>query len=364
MTIIPSARDRFAIPDDVHYLNCAYMAPLAHEVQAAMMAGVDGKRTPWTYTPDMFFSTVAAFRSRAARLVGCTERDIAIAPSVSYALATAARNIDVPAGGEIVVLDAQFPSNVYAWQTKARDAGAHVVTVARDADGWTDAVLAAIGPKTAIVAVPQCHWADGGALDLVAIGAAAQAAGAALVLDLTQSLGAMPFDLSAVQPDYMVAATYKWLLGPYGTALIYIAPHRQDGVPLEENWMNRAGSEDFAGLTDYTEDYQPGAARFDMGEKSNPPLMNGAAAALDLIDDWGVENIAETLGARTAQIAAAARALGLTADDEPVRAPHFLSLGFPNGVPTDLMARLSAANVFVSLRGASLRVSPHLWTTD
>ncbi len=362
--IIPCQRHRFNIPDDIHYLNCAYMSPLADSVSAAMAEGAAYKERPWTYTPDLFFSIAEAFRERAARLLGSSADDIAIIPSVSYGLAVAAKNLPLASGQQIVVLDAQFPSNVYGWQARADAAGAHLVTAARGTGTWTEAVLAAIGPDTAIAALPQCHWADGGALDLVAIGRACRRVGAALVLDLTQSLGAMPLDLQAVRPDFVVAACYKWLLGPYGIGILYAAPGWQGGTPLEENWMNRAGSQDFSRLTDYRQDYQPGARRYDMGEKSNPPLLMGASAALDLILDWGVENIAETLGARNAKLASAARDMGLTAQEEPARAAHFLSLGFPAAIPGGLPERLAAQKLFVSARGTSLRVTPHLWTTD
>jgi selenocysteine lyase/cysteine desulfurase len=201
-------------------------------------------------------------------------------------------------------------------------------------------------------------------VDLERVGAACRAVGAALVLDLTQSLGAMPFDVAAVRPDFAVAAGYKWQLSPYGTGMLYVAPHWQDGEPIEYNWLNRAGSEDFARLIDYTDAYQPGARRFDFGECANPPLLMGACAALDLIEGWGVDNIAETLSAKTVAIADTATAKGFTAAPLAKRGPHFLALAFPGAVPSGLVERLAAANVHVSLRGTSLRVTPHLYIDD
>jgi selenocysteine lyase/cysteine desulfurase len=170
--------------------------------------------------------------------------------------------------------------------------------------------------------------------------------------------------VAEVRPDYMVAATYKWLLGPYAMGFLYVAPHRQDGRPLEETWLGRAGSEDFSRLVDYQDGYQPGAIRFDMGEASNFQLAPIACAALEQLLDWGVADIEATLAARTRAIAGRAAALGLTSAPEPLRAGHFLGLSFPDGVPGDLPARLAEAGVHVSLRGRSLRVTPHLWTDD
>jgi selenocysteine lyase/cysteine desulfurase len=184
------------------------------------------------------------------------------------------------------------------------------------------------------------------------------------VLDLTQSLGAAPLDFAAVRPDFAVAACYKWMMGPYGIGMLYVDPRHHDGQPIEHNWINRAGSEDFARLVDYREDFQPGARRFDMGEKSNPPLLMGATAACEFLLEFGVEAIAETLGAKTQALADAASELGLSAAPIGTRAAHFLALEFPEGVPEGLTDRLAEAQVHVSLRGASLRVTPHLYNSD
>lgn len=360
--MIACQRERFAIPREVHYLNCAYMAPLAHDVVAAMEQAVRLKAAPWRFRPADFFSVSEQFRERAARLAGVASDCIAIVPSASYGLAVAANNLTLAPGQNVVTLADQFPSNVYVWRDLAARRGGVVRAVNRPSQScWSEAVLDAIGPDTAIVAVPQCHWADGRVVDLVAVGEKCRAVGAALVLDLTQSLGAMPIDLAAVQPDFAVAACYKWLMGPYGTGMLYVDPRYHGGAPIEHNWMNRAGSEDFARLVDYREDFQPGARRFDMGEKANPPLLIGASAGLDFLLGFGVEAIAASLAAQTQMIAERAAPLGLTAAPPGTRAPHFLSLGFADGVPEGLTERLAAHDVHVSLRGQSLRVTPHLY---
>ncbi|MEY4268841.1 MAG: hypothetical protein RLZZ58_57 [Pseudomonadota bacterium] len=365
MTKIADQRHRFAMPRDVHYFNCGYMGPLPDVVSAAVAAGAARKQTPWTYAPTDFFAQIEAFRTRAATLVGTAADNIAIVPSVSYALATAARNLPVARGQSIVVLGDQFPSNFYVWQDMAAAAGGDIRVARRDPDDdWTAATLDAITADTAIVAVPHCHWADGRRVDLVAVGTACRTVGAALVIDATQSLGAMPLDLDAVRPDFMVAACYKWLLSPYGTAIFYVDPRHHAGAAIEQSWLNRAGSQDFARLVDYQSDFQPGARRFDMGECANPPLLMGAGAAFDLICAWGIANIAETLEAKTGAIADAAAARGLLPTPAAVRAGHFLSLGFDGAPPAGLVERLAAANVHVSLRGQSLRITPHLYNND
>jgi selenocysteine lyase/cysteine desulfurase len=363
--MISCQRHLFDIPEDVAYLNCAYMSPLAHAVRAAGERGLARKAQPWTiHSPD-FFTESEELRARFAALIGAGVDDIAIIPAVSYGIAAAAANVPVTAGQRILMLAEQFPSNVYAWRELAAARGAELTVVARPADGdWTAAVLGALDERVAVAALPNCHWTDGGLVDLVRVGERCRALGAALVVDLTQSLGALPFDAGAVQPDFAVCAAYKWLLGPYSLGFLYVAPGRQGGRPLEHGWIARAGSEDFAGLVLYADDFQPGARRFDVGERSNFILVPMALAALEQITAWQVGRIAATLGTLTAGIAERARALGWQAGPDALRAPHFLGLRSAPGMPRGLAERLARERVYVSMRGDSMRVTPHLWNSD
>lgn len=368
---IPCQRHLFDIPREVAWLNCAYMSPLLKSSVAAGIAGVERKAHPWAITAADFFTESERVRALFARAIGAEADGIAIVPSASYGIAVAARNLPCARDQEIVILEDQFPSNVYAWRRLARETGARMRVVRRAealrADGaadWTSAILSAIGPATAILALPNCLWTDGSLIDLAAVSGAARANGAALVLDLTQSAGALPFDVAAVDPDFVVTASYKWLLGPYSLGFLYVAPRHRDGTPLEENWIAREGSEDFARLVDYGEGYQPGARRFDMGERSNFHLMPMLECALTQLLDWRIDRICATLDARNRDIAARARALGLEAPPDTGRAPHFLGLRCPGGMPPDLARTLADGNVHVSVRGDSIRVTPHLWADD
>ena len=356
--------DLFDVPADVAWINTAYMGVLPKKAVEVARATADAKERPWEFVPARFFDDSEAVRAQAARLFGATADDMAIVPAVSYGLAVAAKNLPVGPGGEIIVLDGQFPSNVYTWRELQKD-GAVLTTVSRSHNqSWTDAVVDAIGADTRVVAVPQTHWIDGGALDLVKVGEAARAAGAALVLDLTQSLGAVPFDAKAVDPDFAVAAGYKWLLGPYSLGWLYVAPRWHDGRPLEHNWIARAGSGNFASLIDYQDDYQTGARRFDVGERSNFALMPVASAALETVLDITPQRIGDIAGARSREIADGLGALGFTAEPDELRSPHYLSMRAPDGAPEDLTARLADEKIFVSQRGPRMRITPHVHVTD
>jgi len=363
--MIPCQRDLFDIPENVAYLNCAYTSPLLRAAQQAGRTAIQAKANPWTIKADDFFSNAETARELFAQLIGCKPDNVAIVPAVSYGIALAARNLPVEGGQSIVVLQDQFPSNVYAWMRAANKKNAVVRTVQRPLDSdWTPAVLRAIDADTAVVAVPNCHWTDGTLLDLVKISEKCRTMQAALVVDGIQSVGAMPFPIDKVQPDFLVAASHKWLLGAYSFGFCYVAPKWLGGTPLEENWFNREGSEDFARLVDYRESYQPGARRYDQGEASSFILAPIAAAGIRQLLEWGVENISQTLQGKTDDIAARAKQMGLLVAPDPVRSPNMIGVSKTGGFNKDLPLLLAQHNVFVSVRGDSVRISPHLYTTD
>jgi len=363
--MIPNQRHLFELPPDYAYLNCAYTAPLLKAAAAAGMRAIEAKRTPWMIKSDDFFSTVENLRRLFAQLVGCSPNDVAVVPAASYGIALSARNLPLEAGQSIVVSQDQFPSNVYSWMNLAAANNAKVVTVPRPADNdWTSAILESIGSDTAIVASANNHWTDGTTVDLVRVGEMCRSVGAALVVDGAQSLGAAPFSVSEIKPDFLASISHKWLLGPYSMGFCYVDPKWQNGTALEENWLNRAGSEDFSRLVDYQEGYQPGARRYDMGEVSNFILSPIAAAALEQILEWSVDEIAATLRAKTDAIAARAEEMGLLVAKPEFRAPHMIGVTKPGGFSGELAGILAAEKVYVSVRGESVRVAPHLYNTD
>ncbi|MDX2058916.1 MAG: aminotransferase class V-fold PLP-dependent enzyme [Gemmatimonadales bacterium] len=364
MAILPSQRALFELPSDIAYLNAAYMGPLSRDVAAAGRAGVDAKLRPWLLKPADFFVATDGARAAFARLLGspATGEDIAIVPAASYGMAVAAANLPLRAGQRVLTLEAEFPSTILTWRDRARAVGAEFVQLPRPEDhDWTRVVLEAIDERTAVAALPQCHWIDGARLDLARIGARLREVGGALALDLTQSLGALPIDLAAVDPDFLVVACYKWMLGPYSTGFLYVAPRRQEGRPLEQHWFGRIGSQNFSALG-YPEGFQPGARRFDVGEPSNFALLPAAVAAIEQLITWGVANVADTAAALADRIVAEAAGRGLVAVPSPLRARHYVGLKASRPLPTDLPDRLARERVFVSVRGGSaLRITPHVY---
>ncbi|HYI60431.1 MAG TPA: aminotransferase class V-fold PLP-dependent enzyme [Acidimicrobiales bacterium] len=363
-------RDLFLLPEGVVWLNTAYMGPLPRVAVEAGWSALDRKSRPWTVVDDDFFVPGETYRGLVAGLLGADADGVAVTPSVSFGLSTFAALLPLDAGQVVLVPGGEFPSNLLPWTAAAARAGATVERVAPGPDGdHTAALLAAVdahGERVALVAAPPCHWTDGTVIDLVAVGAAARRVGAALAVDVCQSLGAVPFDVSAVQPDVVAGATYKWLLGPYGMGFAWFAPRWRHGPPLDHAWANQAGADDFTSLTALDAGYRPGARRYDVGEAAHHQLMAIALASLRLVSGWGPARTAAHAARLTTRIAEGAAALGLAVPEARLRSPHLMGLGLA-GTGLDaagLAAHLADDRVHVSVRGPSLRVSAHRLNSD
>ena len=359
----------FEIPEHVTYLNCAYMSPITTRVRQAGQLALEQKLRPYEIKVEDFFEPVTRLKQLFAQLINAPEPlRIAVLPSVSYALATVAKNLPATAGENIVCLEEQFPSNIYSWRRlcSEQDLELRVVSVPQSSPDrgqlWNQKLIEAIDHQTAAVAVGTVHWADGTLLDLEQIRARTREVGAILILDGTQSIGARPFDLAALNPDVVVCAGYKWLMGPYALSVAYYGPSFDAGIPIEESWINRLGSEDFKGLTQYEDQYHPFATRYDMGEKSNFFLLPILSTALEQILEWGVANIDEHCRQITEGFVEEVLGMGFLVEDQAHRANHMFGIRLPENVHLNrLKHSLEQEQVYVSLRGDAVRIAPHLY---
>jgi selenocysteine lyase/cysteine desulfurase len=365
----------FDLPADLHFLNCSTVSPNLISSVEAGQRGMARKSQPQSITSHDFFTDVTETKSLFAQLINCADPErIAIIPSASYGMATVAKNLarkpGLRAGQEIVLVFEEFPSDVLAWEEVAAGRGLLIRTVSPPADAdargqrWNEALLAAITDQTCLVVVPHAHWTDGTRFDLVSIRARTREVGAWLVVDAAQSLGVMPFDVQQIQPDALITVGYKYLLGPYGISASYWSETFDDGLPLEQNWINRLHSEDFGGLVNYQREYRPKAARYGMGEQSNFILLPMLNASLRQLLDWQPARIADYCGALTNGAADTLRDLGFWVEAEAWRSQHLMGIRPPAGVDMDdIRAALTARNISLSIRSTALRVSTHVWNT-
>jgi selenocysteine lyase/cysteine desulfurase len=363
--LLGGQRAAFNVPSDIAYFNTAYLPLQLYAVRAAGMRALERRGRPWMISAADWFDDVERLRALFATILGTDAEGVAQVPATSYGFAVAARNLPLRAGQRILVLDEEYPSGVYSWRAAARRSGGEILTVTRESgQTWAQAVLAALDERVAIVSVPNVHWTDGALVELAPIARRCRELGARLVIDGSQSVGAMPLDIDELKPDFLVTVGYKWLLGPYSVSYMYVAEEHRQGEPLEENSLLRVGSEDFARLVDYRDKYLPGARRFDVGQFTKFELIPMAIAGLEQIVEWQVDRVAATLSMLTADIARRAAHVGLSSLPDDERGPHILGVRLPKTVSARVLPALAQANCFAAVRGTSLRISPHLHITD
>lgn len=352
----------FDIPEGITYMNCASQTPCLIASAEAGRRGVDRKFHPWSPDRANVGQEKEACRALFASLIGATGEDVALTASTSFGIAAAARNLSVRKGQEIVLLEGQFPSNYYAWRKVAERDGGLLRVVARPDDfDWTSAVLDAIGPETGLVSLPNCHWTDGSLVDLERIGPVCRDQGIPLVVDATQTVGAVKTDVAVIQPAFMTVSVYKWLLSPDLMAFTYVAPDYQDGVPVEDNHQGRGDVPSMEYTPGYSDIYAPGARRFDMGAADSMILLPICKAALEQVNAWGVAAIQESLRVLTDAIAERAEAIGLIVPPRHQRVGNFIGLRSHTPLPDGLLDHLRGEGVHVALRGGAIRVSPYLF---
>jgi len=184
-------------------------------------------------------------------------------------------------------------------------------------------------------------------------------------VDGTQWVGALPFDVRRVRPDFLTFATYKFLLGPYRLAFLYAGSHwHTDGQPLEHHAWNRVGGDKSDFYTVDVPAFLPGARRFDMGERSDFAVLPVAIAALRLIREWTVEEVYARLRHLNQTIWDEAGRRGLTISDERHRAPHIAIIELGDRLTDGLMDTLKREDIHVTLRGTKMRISPHVYNDE
>lgn len=357
-------RSPFEIPDGVAYFNTASLAPQLRSVRAAGEAALERRASPWLIADVDWFTEVERLRRLFAQLIDADPDGIALVPASSYGLAVAAANLDARPDQRVLVLDEEYPSGIYTWRAFTRRTGAELHTVRRDqGQSWAEAILAALDERDAIVSVPNVHWTNGALIDLGPIAERVHELGAALVLDVSQSAGAMPLDVAELRPDFLVSVGYKWLLGPFSVGYLYVDERHRDGEPIEHNWIVREGADNFARVADYTDELQPGARRFDVGERTNFVLTPMAIAGLEQVLGWSVPHIGSQLAAITEAVEKGAQERGLAPLPAAKRGPHMIGIELPESRREALVGELAARNVYAGLRSSWLRVAPHLHTT-
>ena len=367
--MLASQRALFEIPRQICYLNAASYSPLPIRTLEAGRAAVGRKAAPWAVPASFANEQHERARAAAARLINAEPSDIALIPSISYGVATAAKILAIPRGTRVIVLENDHSSPVLEWQMRADAQGFVVETVRQpdDAD-WTSAVLAAIersgAPPVSLASISSVHWSDGGLIDVDKVGAALRRQGAFFLIDATQGVGVLAMDVKRLDPDFVLFPTYKWVLGPYGRAFLYVAKRHQNGIPLEQTQSGRRNVR--ADNQIYFEDlrFVDNAHRYDMDERDYFISMEMASIGMEMMAEWGASSVVQRLMMLTERIAEGVRGIGVIVPDAQLRAPHILSLAFKGGMPAGLAEGMAAEGVYVAPRLGRMGISPHVYNDE
>jgi len=366
----------FNLDENIHYISCATMAPNLKSVEQAGIEGIMRKSKPHLITQETFFETTEPVKKRFAQLINCPDPErIALIPSTSYGMATVARNLgfkpNLRAGQEILMVHEEFPSDVYAWEGVCMEKGLVIKTILppqtleNRGKIWNETLINSINANTCMVVISPIHWADGTRFDLEAIGRQCRLYGALFVIDGAQSVGALSIDIQLFKPDALINVGYKWLLGPYSSGLAYFGEYFDTGSPIERNWINRVGSEEFRNLVNYQDHYRPKADRYNVGERSNFILNPMMETAISQLLEWGVDNIQNYCKNLLEQPLKILQEKGFWVENEEYRAYHLVGLRLPASADvTKIQAEMKKRNVVISYRGESIRISPNVYNNQ
>lgn len=342
---------------DRAYLDGANQGPMPRAALEAVRTALEWKRDPSGLDDRLYFDLPERVRVSAAKLLRCRPDDVALATGASHGIGLVASGLDWRAGDRVLIPAGEFPANALPWLA-LRPRGVRVEVVD------PERLLESISADVRVVAVGHVNFSSGRRLDLRAIGERCADCGVLWVADVSQSLGALPVDVTEWGADVVACAGYKWLLSPYGTGLTYVRPDRVDELPVPAlNWSTIRGAEDFNRLVDLEPEFRPGARRFDVPETAAFLNVSAMAESLELLVEVGPERAFRHSASLLDRLIDGLPArFDVESDLAADRRSSILRLTAADDEPTDrIHAALRAAGVSLSLREGGLRVAPGIW---
>jgi len=361
MEDIDKVREWFPITKHKVFLNHAAQSPLPKTVADAVRKYADD----FSNFGDTSIEWNDGGKPLFAKLIGAKKEEIAFIENTSVGMNIAASVLHYPPGSKIVTTDLEYPSVVYPWLRKNLGVKVHYV---KNVDGkiLLDDVEKVVDDKTVAVAVSHVEYVNGFRNDLRALSEIAHKHGAYLIVDAIQSAGAIPIDVKKDDVDFLATACYKWLLSPPGAGYFYVKEELIEKFePPFVGWAS-VKPEVFETI-DFWDIWSlrlsETASRFEVGSPSFISLI-GAAEALKMILNFGIENIEKRILKLTDHAMEAIKSLGLeifTPEEKKNRSGIVL---FKIRKPQELVAQLRQKGIVVSARAHGIRVSPHFYNTE
>jgi selenocysteine lyase/cysteine desulfurase len=361
-------RKEFADFEGVAYLDTATQSPLPLASARAGQAAIEWKKLPHRIPEKSYFDLPDSIREKIGRLIGAHPEEIAITTGAGGGMAAVAMGMGFQPGDEVIVAKGEFPSHFSTWLPYQK-AGKLSVRVIEPRERFITAedYLANLRPNTRLVSASLVRFDNGALLDAAKIATACHAAGVALLLDLSQCAGAIPLSMRELGADFAVSSGYKWLLGPYGTGIFWVAresAHRLQEGPLY--WMALEGARNFDSLPLENPKAAPGSRRWDSPETASFANLAPFDASLDLLLRIGIDEIAAHNRALTRILVERLPRdrFILTSPSEEARRGPYVCVAARNPAETKaLHEKLREAQIITALRQNSVRISPHLMNT-
>ena len=356
--------------ENATYLNLAGMAPMPKVSLKAVQTALEAKKFPHQKPDSIFFEVPNRLRANIAQLIGAKQDEVALTTGASTGAIAVAHALSWKAGDEVVTSKAEFPLQYAVWTPMEERAGIRLKAVAPQGKFLTaDDLIAALTPRTRLVSISHVRFDDGSLLDVPRVSQACHEQGALLLLDVSQSCGAIPMDVTNLGADFLVCAGYKWLLGAFGTGFFWIKRELLSAVrPAPFYWMAVAGSHNFAKLDFANPKPSESAKRWDTPEWASH--FNFNLAALDASVEFVLRAGPETVRAHNHALIDSLfarlpmdRCVAASPLERNLRGPYGCFVARTPEKTAELYARLRAENVYVSLRESKIRVSPYLYNT-
>lgn len=361
----PLDRSLFAVTDRYRYLNHASAGTLSRPAVDAGIRFLHEHASSGATRFTQWEHEVEVVRGSAGRLLGVPPVDLAFVKNTTEGLSFVANGLDWRPGDRVLVADREFPSTVYPWLS-LRDRGVEVDLLQPVGDGWTlplerfDEHLRA--RPAAVVAVSWVQFARGFRVDLQELARLCHGHGALLCVDAIQGLGLVPAALEAWGVDFASTDAYKWMLGPFGIGVLYVAERNRDRLrPLEPGYTSVAHRERYDHLELV---YDDSARRFEGGSLTTEAIVQ-MGASIDLLLDTGIEAIWHHVGELTDHLVErlAGTPATVVSDRSPAGRSGVVTFTVGDRDPSEVVERLLAAGVACSARGDGVRVSPHGYNT-
>ena len=365
--MIKCQKHLFSLDTSEYYLNCAYKSPLLKNGELLAIQALKKERNPSYLKPFDYFNISEEIRKEFSKIINSNKDEVAIMPSSSYGFANVFNNLKIN-GNKAITVENEFPSGYFSIKKWCSEKNIQLETIKRNnlsAQDWNKKIINSIDSDTSVVIISSVHWMNGTKFDLKKIGEKCKNNNTFFIVDGTQSVGALSIDVKDFKIDALICAGYKWLFGPYSMALGYYSSKFNDGIPIEESWMNRTNAQDFSNLTEYDSKYKPMAGRYNVGETTNfilsPIMLNG----LKQINSWGINNIESYCKKLTKIVINELSPLGIAFENENYFTYHLFSLGLPKHLNLLTFKKiLEKKKIRVSIRGANLRVSINVFNDE